>query len=407
MQYARTFGASVLVALCGLAVALEVDPAKALDELEKSRETFMRSANGRNVAEFNKFTEQLKAKATGYLQEVDPDKAPAAQCLEWAQIAQIAQNREWATKLAIRFLDEAKPDGEKRSTAEIMALGGLSQMGKGDEVFARGMTASPATPAQAVQYLTMASYQWTAAVEEKRGAADALALMEYIGSKMDFAAFTGERAQQGHMARVQLAERKAELLVALGKRQEAAAALDATLALLPADSPLRRNVSSSKARTALIGAPAPSVTVERQHGEFAGLDSLRGKVVLLDFFAHWCGPCIRSFPDLAKMQSDLGPKGLQIVGVTRMYGYYQRENAEKRDMAPDVEYEKLKGFMADHRMAWPVVYSPKSDYDAYGVTGIPHVAVIDKKGNVRRIKIGYSPESFPKFREFVESLLSE
>gem|GEM_PF-6042881 len=126
--------------------------------------------------------------------------------------------------------------------------------------------------------------------------------------------------------------------------------------------------------------------------------------MILDFFAHWCGPCIRSFPDLKNLYEANKDKGLVVVGVTSYYGFYKQENAQKRDMEKDTEFAKMGEFIKDHSMTWPVIYTDKANYDLYGVSGIPHVVLIDKKGAVHKIKVGYSPDSFAEFRKVVEAL---
>ena len=72
---------------------------------------------------------------------------------------------------------------------------------------------------------------------------------------------------------------------------------------------------------------------------------------------------------------------------------------------PDAEFAKMKDFIAEHAIPWPVVFVPKDDFTKYAVTGIPHVAVIDKQGKMHKIKIGYSASSFAPFRAEVEKLL--
>src|SRR6185503_6586623 len=85
----------------------------------------------------------------------------------------------------------------------------------------------------------------------------------------------------------------------------------------------------------LVGLPAKSFKPLRALGECKTIDELKGKVVILDFFAHWCGPCIASLPSMRSLYEDLKPKGLEIIGVTRFYGYYKTQNRAKRDMPAD------------------------------------------------------------------------
>jgi len=162
-----------------------------------------------------------------------------------------------------------------------------------------------------------------------------------------------------------------------------------------------------KTQWTLVGAVAPSLTVERSSGgTFTGLEQYKGKVVLVDFFAHWCPPCKASYPDMRKLYDDLHDKGLEIVGVTTYYGYYN----DQKGLTPDQEFAKMADFIKEFNIAWPVAFGKDKDrknFEAYGVTGIPTVAVIDREGKVHSLDVGYSAASFKKFRAEVEKLVAE
>ena len=200
-----------------------------------------------------------------------------------------------------------------------------------------------------------------------------------------------------------LASAKIYLYKEANKTKESLNALDEAVKMLDPDSKMVKRFATMRNQITLIGTAAPEIKVERGYGKFSGLSSLKGKVVLVDFFAHWCGPCKAAFPDMEKLYSDFHDKGLEIVGYTTYYGYFGKE----RGLAPDAEFAKMDGFIKDFKLPWPIQFGDRSAFENYGVTGIPHVAVIDRTGKVRDLHIGYSPESFAPFRAEVEKLLSE
>jgi thiol-disulfide isomerase/thioredoxin len=128
---------------------------------------------------------------------------------------------------------------------------------------------------------------------------------------------------------------------------------------------------------------------------------------MLDFFAHWCGPCVASFPSVREMYDELKGKGLEVVGVTKYYGFYKTEGRAKRDMAPETELQRMKEFVVEKKMNWPVAFVDKAAWDAYQCRAIPHAVLIDRSGKIRKVKVGFSAAEFPEFRAEVEKLLNE
>ena len=133
---------------------------------------------------------------------------------------------------------------------------------------------------------------------------------------------------------------------------------------------------------ALTGHPAPELIETRYLGpKPQTLLSLRGKPVLLFFWAHWCSDCRAEVPLLAKIRSEYAFKGLTLCGPTRLYGY----TAAKESAAPEEELKYIEAVR--QRFYGPLADVPAplstANFERYGASTTPTIVLIDRKGIVR------------------------
>jgi thiol-disulfide isomerase/thioredoxin len=444
MKLIRKIAVMAAIACMAVGAFAQVNPKDVMKDVARYRTSryaeFREGGKAVDAAAVARVNEEIKFKVLAATRGVDLDKVDAKDAYDWAQLLATIQRHEEVCSLTHKFLT-SNPTAEQKFAAQMLMMRSCNALGEADMLMETLQAIVPTTFAESEQ-LSNSAWMYSTTISKKAGIEAALKTLAEVESSLVFSDPKEEGAKLLEAEKKRLAaapngkpmsaedeakrleywtqmaisrqdqtrfgytEQKAELLIEGNRRNEALAALDAFLAKANPTSPTTRNAKMFRTRTALMGAAAPALTAERSYNNFSSLAGLKGKVVIIDTFAHWCGPCIASFPSVRKMYDELKGKGLEIVGVTTYYGYYKAENREKRDMDKDTEYARMADFMKEHNMNWKVVYGPRENFENYGVTGIPTVFLLDRQGNVREIHVGYSPESFAAFRKEVEKLLN-
>ncbi len=133
--------------------------------------------------------------------------------------------------------------------------------------------------------------------------------------------------------------------------------------------------------------PAPAFTLTDLKGNNISLADYAGKVVILDFWAVWCGPCRMEIPGFIELQNKYSSDGLVVIGVSL-----------------DRERSKVPGFVDKQGINYPIIYADQSIITAYGnPTSIPTTFIIDRNGCIKQKLVGYHPKD--QFEKIVKPLL--
>jgi peroxiredoxin len=161
----------------------------------------------------------------------------------------------------------------------------------------------------------------------------------------------------------------------------------------------------------LVGKQAPDFKADfAVNGEVASVADLKGKVVLLDFWAVVAPGSRAALPRVAKLHRDHADKGLEVIGLTRYYGKADFKGGKlvpaKRPLTAEQEQEMLRAFAAHHKLPHRIMTSADAVLN-FKVTSLPVAVLIDRKGVVRMVKLGYSPENVKALDAKIKELLDE
>jgi peroxiredoxin len=153
--------------------------------------------------------------------------------------------------------------------------------------------------------------------------------------------------------------------------------LAAALAILPAQ--------------AALDGPAPDFTLKSAAGENIKLSELRGQVVLINFWASWCGPCRQEMPLLDQMYQKYSPLGFTLLGV----------NVEQ-------DTKDAQRMLKDTPVTFPILFDAQNEVSKlYDVTAMPSTVLVDRDGRVRYVHKGYQPGHENEYQTQIRALVRE
>jgi thiol-disulfide isomerase/thioredoxin len=133
---------------------------------------------------------------------------------------------------------------------------------------------------------------------------------------------------------------------------------------------------------------APDFELKDLDGNMVRLSDYKGKVVIIDFWATWCGPCRRGIPEFIELQEEYGEDQLVILGVSVDQG----------------DLSVVPAFAKNYGINYPVLYANMDIQRKYGpIRSIPTAFIVDPEGKVRDLAVGLRPKSY--FKNQIDSLL--
>ena len=147
----------------------------------------------------------------------------------------------------------------------------------------------------------------------------------------------------------------------------------------------------SAAQAAEVQGKAPDFTLKSSSGKNLKLSEHRGEVVLLNFWASWCGPCRKEMPYLEQIQEKYSDYGFTVMGV----------NVEE-------DSSKAKKMLKDIPVSFPILYDTTNSVSkAYKVSAMPTTVIIDRDGNMRYLHKGYKSGDEATYKQWVKKLIRE
>jgi thiol-disulfide isomerase/thioredoxin len=151
-------------------------------------------------------------------------------------------------------------------------------------------------------------------------------------------------------------------------------------------------LSANNAFAVNAGDKAPDFNIPRlEEKGMISLKHYRGKVIYIDFWASWCGPCRKSLPALNSIRTEFRKKGFEVIAINL-----------------DEEREDAMAFLKEFPVVYPTAIDTSSKVpEAYGLVGMPTAYLVDRKGIVQLVHEGFKKSDIEQLREKIHILLSQ
>lgn len=392
-----------LMTLLLMVPSQERNPDSILQRMQAHREErIQRAGEQGELLNYGELNEELKAMASEAIKQVIPAEVEPREGLAWVRLFRVAEHPQGIPELCERFLT-SDPSPEDSFEAQLYSLRANGELAQIAEVIRLSRQLNPRDEKQAISLVMEASSAIRDVAPFASDSGPLLETLDYLKTKIPASSSDPSLSISAAYYRARSMVIKAEVLKGAGERVEAVAVLDRELQDDSWPANIARYLSAQRVLIQLVGQPAPSLETTVARNGFHPIRELRGKVVVLDFFAHWCGPCLAVLPELSDLVSSLGPQGLAVISVTKLYGYF----GSQQGLGAEAELKRMGDFLQTNRISWPVACVEDEVFEHYGVSGLPHMVLIDRTGVVRSVKLGYSSSSFQSIREEIESLLKE
>jgi hypothetical protein len=272
------------------------------DQLKKARDE-------KKTPDYTALMNERTARAKKAVAGIDPGSFDPAKGYAWAQLFQSAGMQKEMLFSAQRYVAQ-ESNAARKYSGQLMVLTGLQTAGDASGLVSLLAEMRPATAMAAASLASQTAGSYARTVSDKLGTPAALNLIASQEARVNFEDLRKEEAKQAEARKAQnaqvgtvagaartfsqadatiysIAQGRSALLEKDGKKAESLAVLKAAMAKLGSDSTYAKSLGGKLKLAALPGSPAPDVIKERCYGAYSGLESLRGKVVVLDFTAHW------------------------------------------------------------------------------------------------------------------------